>query len=72
MALNPDNKETLVNEKVAKSLGEKKIKWARNLRVYDGAGKGERKQAFIKRLLYTTYITRVTTFNSHNNPRRWV
>lgn len=59
MALNPGNKETLVNERTATSLVEEK-KWACHVRVYDNAG---RKQAFIKHLLYATYITLATVFN---------
>ena len=30
----------------------------------------QRKQAFIKHLLYAAYITLVTVFNFHNNLRR--
>ena len=45
MALNPGNKETLVDGKGVESLGEDTL--AENLDVNDGAGKEERKQAFI-------------------------
>ena len=42
MALNPGNKETLVDGKGVESLGEDTL--AENLDVNDGAGKEERKQ----------------------------
>lgn len=68
MALNPGNEKTLVDGKGVEFLGKDKL--AGNLN--DGAGKEERKQAFIKHLLYDTHFLCVIALNSHEHLRRWV
>lgn len=70
MALNPGNEETLVDGKGVEFLGKDKL--AGNLVVNDGAGKEERKQAFIKHLLYDTHFLCVIALNSHEHLRRLV
>lgn len=64
MALSPGNKATPVDEKVVGSARDKNQEC--DVRIFDGAGEGERKQEFIKHLLCehlvcAAYFTCITT-----------